>query len=65
MIWSVLLHRHLQLEVCIVGDGHELRVTRSSQDGVKSWREPHYVEGEGLSPVIGLIPESDGQIDLP
>ena len=27
--------------------------------------EPHYVEGEGLSPVIGPIPESDGQIDLP
>ena len=56
--------RHLQLKVRIVGDGHELRVTRSSQDGVKSWREPHYVEGEGLSPVIGPIPESDGQIDL-
>ena len=32
---------------------------------MKSWREPHYVEGEGLSPVIGPIPESDGQIDLP
>ena len=57
--------RHLQLKVHIVGDGHELCVTWSSQDGVKSWREPHYVEGEGLSPVIGPIPKSDGQIDLP
>ena len=26
--------------------------------------EPYYVEGEGLSPVIGLIPKSDRQIDL-
>ena len=32
---------------------------------MESPREPHYVEGEGLSPVIGPIPESDGQIDLP
>ena len=31
---------------------------------MKSRREPYYVEGEGLSPVIGPIPESDGQIDL-
>ena len=27
-------------------------------------RESHHVEGEGLGLVIGLIPESDGQIDL-
>ena len=26
--------------------------------------EPHHIEGEGLSPVIGLIPKSDGPIDL-
>ena len=26
--------------------------------------EPHYVEGEGLSPIVGLIPKGNGQIDL-
>ena len=57
--------RYLQLKVGIVGNGHELRVTWTPQDGVESSREPHYVEGEGLSPVIGLIPESYEQIDLP
>ena len=57
--------RHLQLKVCIIGNGHELHVAWSSQDGVESPREPHYVEGEDLSPVIGPIPESDGQINLP
>ena len=56
--------RHLQLEVCVVGDGHELHVAWSSQDGVESFREPNHLEGEGLSPVIELIPEGDGQIDM-
>ena len=31
---------------------------------MESSREPHHIKGESLSPVIGLIPESDGQIDL-
>ena len=51
---------HLQLEVCVVGDGHELRVAGSSQDGMEGSREPNHLEGEGLSPVIELIPEGDG-----
>ena len=57
--------RHLQLQVRVIGYGHELRVAWSPQDGVESPREPHYIEGEGLSPVIGPIPKSDGQVDLP
>ena len=28
-------------------------------------REPNHLEGEGLSPVIELIPKGNGQIDLP
>ena len=55
---------HLQPEVCIVGDGHELRVAWSSQDGVEGSGEPNYLKGEGLGPVIELIPEGEGQIDL-
>ena len=55
---------HLQLEVCVVGDSHELRVAWSSQDGVEGSTEPNYLEGEGLGPIIELIPEGDGQINL-
>ena len=57
--------RHLQLEICIVGDDHELRVAWSSQDGVESSGEPNHLEGESLSPVIKLIPKGNGQIDVP
>ena len=32
---------------------------------MESSRESHHVKGEGLSLVIGPIPKSDGQIDLP
>ena len=28
-------------------------------------KEPNHLEGEGLSPVIELIPKGNGQIDLP
>ena len=52
--------RHLQLEVCIAGDDHELRVAWSSQDGVEGFGEPNDLKGEGLSPVIELIPKGDG-----
>ena len=38
--------QHLELEVGVVGDGHELHVTRSSQNGVVDWGEPNYMEGE-------------------
>ena len=27
--------------------------------------EPNHLEGEGFSPIIELIPEGNGQIDLP
>ena len=36
-----------------------------SQDGVKGSGEPNHLEGEGFSPIIELIPEGNGQIDLP
>ena len=32
---------------------------------MESSGEPNHLEGEGLSPVIELIPEGDGQINLP
>ena len=32
--------------------------------GVEGFGEPNYLKGKGLGPVIELIPEGDGQIDL-
>jgi len=57
--------RHFQLEVRVVRDGHELRVTWPPQDGVVGALETHHLEGEGFLSEIGRIPECYGQVDLP
>ena len=57
--------QHLELEVGIVRDGHELCVTRSPQNGMVDRGEPDYLEGEGLCPIVGRILEADRQVDLP
>ena len=57
--------QHLQFQIGVVGDSHELRVAWTSQDGVVGSVEPDHLEGKGLCPVIGRIPKGDGQIDLP
>ena len=57
--------RHLQLQIGVVGDGHELHVAWTSQDGMVGSVEPDRLEGKGLCPIIGQIPKGDGQIDLP
>ena len=51
---------HLELEVGVVGDGHELSVTRSPQNGMVDRGEPNYLEGDDLYPIVGWIPEGDG-----
>jgi hypothetical protein len=57
--------RHLELEVGVVGDGHELGVAWSPQHCVVGSSEPDHLEREGfLSEVVGS-PEADGQIELP
>ena len=57
--------QHLQLQIGVVGDSHELRVAWTSQDSVVGPMEPDHLEGKGLHPIIGRIPEGDGQIYLP
>ena len=52
--------QHLQLEVGVVGDGHELRIAWSSQDGVVGPVEPDHLVGKGLHPIIGRISKGDG-----
>jgi hypothetical protein len=56
--------RHLELEVGVVGDGHELGVAWSSQHRVIGPSEPNYLEGEGFLSEVGGSSEADGQVNL-
>ena len=51
--------RHLELEVDVVWDSHELCVTWSPKNGVVGTVESHHVKSEGLLEVGG-IPKGDG-----
>jgi len=51
---------HLQPQIGVVGDSHELHVAWTSQDGMVGSMEPDHLEGEGLRPIIGWIPKGDG-----
>jgi hypothetical protein len=57
--------RHLELEVGVVGDGHELGVAWSPQHCVVGSSEPDHLEREGFLSEVGGSPEADGQIKLP
>jgi hypothetical protein len=56
---------HLELEVRVVGDDHELGIARSSQHRMIGPSEPDYLESEGFLSEIGGSSEADGQIKLP
>src|SRR6187455_935737 len=56
---------HLELEVRVVGDGHELGVAWSSQHRVVGPSEPDHLEREGFPAEVGGSSEADGQIKLP
>jgi hypothetical protein len=56
---------NLQLQVRIVGHGHELRVSWPPEDGMVRSQEPHHFEGEDFSVKVLLFPEHDGQVNLP
>jgi hypothetical protein len=56
---------HLELEVRVVGDGHELGVARPSQHRVIGPSEPNYLESEGFLSEVGGSSKADGQIKLP
>ena len=57
--------RHLQLEVGVVGDGHELGVARSPQDRVVGSGEVDYLELQPFGAEVQGVAEGDGQRDLP
>jgi hypothetical protein len=56
--------RHLELEVGVVGDGHELGIAWSPQHCVVGSSEPDHLEREGFLPEVGGSPKADGQIEL-
>jgi hypothetical protein len=57
--------RHLELEVGVVGDGHELGVAWSPQYCVVGSSELDHLEREGFLSEVGGSLEADGQIELP
>jgi hypothetical protein len=57
--------RHLELEVGVVGDDHELGVAWSPQHCVVGSSEPDHLEREGFLSEVGGSPKADGQIELP
>jgi hypothetical protein len=57
--------RHLELEVGVVGEGHELGVAWSPQYCVVGSSEPDHLEREGFLSEVGGSPKADGQIELP
>jgi hypothetical protein len=56
--------RHLELEVGVVGDDHELGVARSPQHRMVGSSELYHLEREGFSAEVGGSSEADRQIEL-
>jgi hypothetical protein len=56
--------RHLELEVGVVGDGHELCVAWPPQHCVVGSSKPDHLEREGLPSEVGGRPKADGKIEL-
>ena len=58
------MDQHFQLEVGVVGDGHELGVTGMTKNGVIGSPKPHHLKGEHFLSEVGCRAEADRQIDL-
>jgi hypothetical protein len=56
---------HLELEVRVVGDDHELGVARSSQHRVIGPSKPDYLKSEGFLSEVGGSSKADRKIKLP
>ena len=61
---DTLRTRHLQLEVGVVGDGHELGVAGTTKDGMIGSPKPHHLKGEYFLAEVDYRSEADRQIDL-
>ena len=56
--------RHLELEVGVVGDGHELHVAWPPQYRVVGSSETDHLERQGLPSEVGGCSEADGEVEL-
>ena len=56
---------HLELQVGVVGDGHELGKARSIEEGVVDAREVDDLEGERLLAEVVWLAEGDVEPDVP
>ena len=57
--------QHLELEVGVVGDHHELGIAWSPENRMVVHREPDHVKSENLPSKVLASPKVDGQVDLP
>ena len=57
--------RHLELEVGVIGNGHELGIAWSPQDGVVGTGKVCYLEGDPFCAEVHLTSKRYGQVNLP
>ena len=57
--------RHLELEVCIIGDGHELDIAWSPQDVVIGAKKVRFLKGECFRAEVYPTPESSDRSIYP
>src|SRR5688572_2732475 len=55
--------RHLEVQVGVVGDGHELRIAWPPQYRVVGSSEPDHLERQGLPSEVGGHSEADGKVE--
>ena len=56
---------HLELQVGVVGDGHELGEARSTEEGMVDAREVNHLKGEWLLTKVVWLAEGDVEPDAP
>jgi len=57
--------RHLQLQVGVVGEGHELGETWLAEESIVDTGEVHYLEGEWLLLEVVRLAKGDVELDVP
>jgi hypothetical protein len=62
---DVVRPQHLQLEVGVVGDRHELGIARTPEDGVVRSLKIHHLEDQGLGAEVVAVAEHDRQLNVP
>ena len=57
---DTLRTQHLQLEVGVVGDGHELGIIGTTKNGVIGSPKPHHLKGDHFLAEVGCRAEANG-----